>query len=242
MFDIKLRHISTVFFVIGNALFCTIVVSIFLLVEKFAFHRGVSAQYSEITFMIHWVILFFMGLPLIIYYSKHERFQEQLVYLDETTEGYNRRYILEELHREINRAKRYGRELSVLMIDIDNFKNVNDTYGHLAGDRILKGVGSILAKSLRSGDIVGRYGGDEFLVILPETGHASAQDVALRLWINVVEHVFRVHKKNVHVSISSGSSSLGDFEDHADLIQFIDRADHAMLHAKFPERHNALAG
>ncbi len=237
-FQFRKRPVSL--FAAGYTLFCSLAALSYLFVTNVVFRIPLSESFA-LASVVQGGLLFVAGIPFVMAYAGYQKSQEVLATLDELTGVYNRRYLLKELGREFENAKRYGRELSVLMIDIDNFKEINDTYGHLAGDRILKGVASILAGSLRAGDILGRYGGDEFLAVLPETGFESAQNVVLRLWINVVEHRFRVHKKNIHVAISTGLSFFRA-EACTDMFQLIDKADQAMLTAKRPGRGEHSAG
>lgn len=100
---------------------------------------------------------------------------------DPLTGTYNRRYLMEQLPREIERGARYGRTLSVIMCDVDYFKKVNDTHGHLVGDDVLKAFAAILQRGSRACDWVARYGGEEFVVVLPETNLASAHVAAEHL-------------------------------------------------------------
>jgi diguanylate cyclase (GGDEF)-like protein len=118
-------------------------------------------------------------------YSSHleglSRRLRHLAYRDSLTSLYNHRYFQEELAHEVERAQRYGKPLSVLMLDVDRFKEVNDTYGHLMGDTLLSYVAQVIAAELRSSDVAARYGGDEFAVILPETDQTRALTVAEKL-------------------------------------------------------------
>lgn len=118
-------------------------------------------------------------------YSSHletlSRRLRDLAYRDGLTGLFNHRYFQEQLAHEVERAQRYGHRLSVLMLDVDRFKEVNDTYGHLMGDTLLTYVAQLIAAKLRTSDIAARYGGDEFAVILPETDQEKALAVAQKL-------------------------------------------------------------
>jgi diguanylate cyclase (GGDEF)-like protein len=124
---------------------------------------------------------------------------------DPLTGIYNRGHINERLPQEIRRALRYGRDLSLLLCDIDHFKRVNDTYGHLAGDAVLKQFANCLTGTIRQQvDWAGRYGGEEFIVVLPETGQAGALILAERLREAVERCVTRVEDDPVSVTTSIG--------------------------------------
>ncbi len=141
---------------------------------------------------------------------------------DALTGLHNRRGIDQRMNEEIARAKRYGHPLSILMIDLDDFKSINDRHGHMTGDETLRDVGGSIARSIRSIDIAGRYGGEEFLVILPETTMASAATVAERIRAGV-EHLGRT-------TASVGLADLiGDDMTAAELFE---RADAALYDAK----------
>ena len=145
---------------------------------------------------------------------------------DGLTELYNHRHIMETLAGEFQRAGRYETAVSVLMIDIDRFKLVNDTYGHQAGDTVLREVARLLVGGLRGVDAVGRYGGEEFMVVLPETGHDEARLTAERLRRRVDEHAFAVAGHDLDLTVSMGVATYPglDIASVSDLIRLSDRA------------------
>jgi diguanylate cyclase (GGDEF)-like protein len=104
-----------------------------------------------------------------------------LAYQGSLTDLYNHRYFYDQLSHEVERAQRYGRPVSVILLDLDKFKEVNDTYGHLMGDKLLTLMGQVIKDNVRAADIPARYGGDEFAIILPDTPHAAAQATAEKL-------------------------------------------------------------
>jgi two-component system cell cycle response regulator len=133
--------------------------------------------------------------------------QEQMRHLAETdplTETFNRRALNQKLEREVERAQRYGTVLTCIMLDIDNFKLVNDTHGHLTGDRILRQIANILRREQRAVDVVARYGGEEFVVLLPETAAGGARIFAERILRKVAAQDFGEPGRPVHVTISIG--------------------------------------
>ncbi len=139
--------------------------------------------------------------------------QEQMRRLAETdplTEAFNRRALVEKLAQEMDRAKRYDTILACLMIDIDNFKNVNDTHGHLIGDRILRQMANLLRREQRAVDIVARYGGEEFVILLPETGVTGARIFAERILRRVAGNEFGEPGHPVHLTTSIGVATYPD--------------------------------
>ena len=157
------------------------------------------------------------------------RLQEQAI-RDALTGLFNRRYLDETLPRELSRAKRDGYWLSLIMVDIDHFKQVNDTYGHSAGDEVIRSLGVILRQGTREGDIACRYGGEEFIVALPRMGIEDAL-VRAEKWRTEVEAILVRHGDfNIRFTISAGVS---DYPDHAsDHEQLIECADVALYLSK----------
>lgn len=151
---------------------------------------------------------------------------ERMAIRDELTGLHNYRHFQGQLKAEVQRALRYQRSLSLIVVDVDHFKLVNDTLGHAEGDRVLAAIARILAENIRTTDKGFRYGGEEFVVILPETAKDHAQSVAerIRLSIDNVELV-----KGLRVTISAGVS---DFHPPEDAEAFLRRTDAALYEAK----------
>ena len=125
------------------------------------------------------------------------------------------------------------------MVDVDHFKEVNDTYGHKAGDRVLQGVAAILTEVLRLPDKVGRYGGEEFLLVMPETGSDETSKLTERIRQQVSEVEFDIGDRKVKLTISIGAAL---FEKGEDLEQLVSRADRALYQAKQSGRNLVVAG
>ena len=157
---------------------------------------------------------------------------QELAYNDALTGIFNRRYFDQRFSREVLRARRYSRSLSVLMIDIDYFKKYNDTYGHLMGDRVLQKVAQVLEDKLRRADILCRYGGEEFVVMLPEIDMENARIVAekLRKTIMANTQLDDSQMPNKHVTISVGVASLPESGNEEEIL--LGMADKAMYKAK----------
>lgn len=150
---------------------------------------------------------------------------------DGLTGIYNRRYLMDALEREFSRASRHKEAFSLIMVDIDHFKKVNDTYGHQTGDVVLKETARILNDALRKSDTIGRYGGEEFCIILPETTLEGARAVAENLRALVEAHVFHSGDTSLRATASLGVSSfpVEGITSSADLLK---RADEALYRAK----------
>ncbi len=141
--------------------------------------------------------------------------------VDHLTGVYNLRFFHETLSREISRAERYSTPLSLLMIDVDNFKNYNDSFGHQAGNILLKEIAKIFTDSVRRSDMVFRYGGEEFCILLPNTGKGA---------IEVAKRILHLVRKNFPVTVSIGISTFP--EDAKSKEELIEKADIALYHAK----------
>jgi len=156
---------------------------------------------------------------------------------DELTGLYNRRYFIESLERELARAKRYKRNLGFCMIDLDKFKYINDTYGHLAGDMTLSNIGRMFDDHFRQGDLICRYGGEEFAVILPDTSLKSAMAVCERLRKKVLSHKFKYNSSDFSISISIGVALYNNLV-HKSSNELVSAADQALYRAKKEGRNS----
>ncbi len=144
---------------------------------------------------------------------------------DSLTQVYNRRYLTERIDREFERAKQLALKLAFLMIDIDFFKKINDTYGHIVGDVVLRNVAFIIKDTVREIDTVGRFGGEEFFVILPETSKEEAIAVARRIVDRVASAKIRAFDENVKTTVSIGVASYPENSMKLDmLIEITDKA------------------
>lgn len=156
----------------------------------------------------------------------NEKLREMAI-TDELTKLYNRRYTMSTLAIEFRRSKRYKTPLSVLIGDIDHFKSINDLYGHLTGDEVLKTCSRIIRENIREVDIAGRYGGEEFLIVLPNTGLDGAVTVAERLRIEISEYVIEISRgETLSITMSFGVCSYPEkaIENEEDMIKLADEA------------------
>lgn len=156
---------------------------------------------------------------------------ERLAALDSLTGIYNRRFGLTRLHEEFGRALRINAPIGVLLMDIDHFKQVNDTYGHLTGDRVLLRLARVTRGVLREGDILVRYGGEEFLAILPGASRNDVTNIGERIRHKVSESVLSDGDDSVKVTISIGGISYPE-NDVPNETELINRADQALYQAK----------
>jgi diguanylate cyclase (GGDEF)-like protein len=156
---------------------------------------------------------------------------ERLTRVDDLTGLYNRRYFMERLERETKRSARYGSDLGFLIVDIDHFKRVNDTYGHLVGDRVLREVAAVISELARVTDLAGRFGGEEFCVALAETDLRGTRAFGERVREAVAARWFwGVDVPRLRVTCSVGVTRFRPLEDSA--TELIRRADEALYEAK----------
>ncbi len=183
-------------------------------------------------------------LPLFLYQlnlclernSLYNKLQEMSIY-DSLTGVYNRRHIMERLNEEFERAKKFAFNLSFLMVDIDFFKSVNDTYGHIVGDVVLRKVASLIKESVREIDSVGRFGGEEFSVILPETSKKDAIVVAKRIVKRISSTKIKAFDESIKTTVSIGLASYPENSLYLDMI--IEIADRALYKSKESGRNIA---
>ncbi|MBK8169374.1 MAG: GGDEF domain-containing protein [Sandaracinaceae bacterium] len=167
----------------------------------------------------------------------HETIYKMTI-IDGLTGANNKRFLLESLERELPRARRHQRPLSLCMIDIDHFKAVNDGFGHLAGDYVLKELATLIRTRLRPDDILARYGGEEFGIALPETSREGAVKIADQLRALVEKHRFQFEGEHIPVTMSVGVAQL---DDKWDVLQLIKAADEKLYEAKRSGRNRVCS-
>jgi len=157
-----------------------------------------------------------------------ERIKQEIV-IDPLTRVYNRRAYDEKIKHEIMSFRRYARPTALVIADIDHFKRINDTYGHHAGDMVLKNLSKLMKKEIREIDVLARYGGDEFALILPHTSYRQAYDVAERIRQKIADKPMQYKDKSFSVTVSFGVGSLKD-DDTGE--SYVERVDRALYRAK----------
>lgn len=161
--------------------------------------------------------------------SLYERLQE-LAITDSLTGLFSRRYMLERSEDELKRSKKFNLDFSLLLADIDHFKSYNDRYGHLVGDQILRNLGRTIKMNIRLIDLAARFGGEEFLILLPETDKIQAVNACERIRKAIEIEKIKAYDENLSVSCSFGIA--GFPQDSLELADLIDKADFALYQAK----------
>ncbi|MBN1207936.1 MAG: diguanylate cyclase [Myxococcaceae bacterium] len=159
----------------------------------------------------------------------------KLTTMDGLTQIHNRRYFDEQIDRELSRSRRYERVLSLVMMDIDHFKQINDQYGHLAGDHVLKQLASVVSTRIRREDVFARYGGEEFGVILPEIDLKGARLFAEKVRHLVSKQLFTFDKTSIPVTVSLGVATLE--AEHRAAADLVSAADEKLYEAKTAGRN-----
>jgi diguanylate cyclase (GGDEF)-like protein len=170
--------------------------------------------------------------PLVVAIRTSDRFEnsERLTITDDLTKLYNYRYLMKYLESDVKRCLRYKKKVSLLFIDIDGFKQINDTFGHLAGSQALAEMGQVFKRIVRETDVVGRYGGDEFVIVLPETPLNGAMIIAERIRKKVEECEFVTQNLSIRLTVSLGVANCPKHTLTAEGL--IKKADAAMYRAK----------
>lgn len=163
---------------------------------------------------------------------------EKLAISDSLTQVGTRRYILEHFEKELQRSKAKGNTLSFLMIDVDFFKKINDQHGHMTGDMVLRGVAAMIRSNIREIDLAGRYGGEEFCVVLPDTDCAGAKYVAERIRSAVEKEPIRAYDTVVKTTVSIGFVTFP--KEASTCLEMIDKADSALYRAKKAGRNMVM--
>jgi two-component system, cell cycle response regulator len=162
----------------------------------------------------------------------------RLTTVDGLTQIFNRRYFTETLEREIGRALRYRRELSLIMFDIDRFKSINDSFGHLAGDHVLKHLATVVKTKIRKEDVLARYGGEEFTILLPEIDHHNACAFAEKVRALIERTPAKFESHQISATVSVGVAALrGEVDDAS---QFVKMADDNLYRAKEAGRNRVV--
>ena len=162
----------------------------------------------------------------------------RLTIIDGLTQVYNKRYLLDFLEREMARCSRHGRPLSLLLFDIDHFKKINDSLGHLAGDYVLRELAVALRTRIRREECFARYGGEEFALVLPETGHENSVYLADKMRKLVEGHKFEFEGKAIRVTLSGGVADMLPVHDHP--LAFLKAADGRLYEAKRQGRNRIV--
>lgn len=163
---------------------------------------------------------------------------EKISRVDGLTGLFNRRYWEEQFSQEFKRSKRNDMPASVVMLDIDHFKKVNDTFGHLCGDQVIKALAKVIKKSIRETDVAGRYGGEEFAIILPDTVASNARMVAERIRRLSEAFILNYEGQEIKFTVSLGIAEFdSSFKDH---MAWLDSADQALYKAKEGGRNKVV--
>ena len=246
--NINLVKNITIGSLVGGIIGYLILHPAFLIMDDYYFHGGFNVSESFLSsFSIFHIqmIVFFIIFGIINglldgFFNYRIRSLIEKTHIisntDELTQISNRRHFMNELNKEIERAKRFSRNLSLMILDIDKFKYYNDTYGHIFGDKVIQSVARSLAETIRKIDFVARYGGDEFVIVMPETEKAMANIFAERVQKKFSENFFENKKipLKLKISLSIGIASFPNDVKTAD--DLIHHADTALYRAKEEKR------
>ena len=165
---------------------------------------------------------------------------KELSHRDYLTNLYNRRYFNAFSKKFLNKSKQEYEPMSIIMLDIDYFKNINDTYGHAVGDEVIKLLASLLKDNTRENDTVFRLGGEEFAILLPSIGKMKASEIAEELRMIIENKNFIIaDEKDIQFTVSLGIACI-NFEKDTDILESLDRADKALYQAKIEGRNKSI--
>lgn len=214
---------------------------VFTGIISYFFYNTITKDKSDILFvilpLITGLLAFTISSLVLVYllYKKTAQYADELrkqISRDNLTELYNRRYLDPFLERELDTARRENRKVSVIMVDVDHFKEINDTYGHVAGDHVLSIFAQTIMKCIRKTDIIARYGGDEFVVVLPNTDTETAKAVAERIREDVA-NTYIPPVDGVHISRIQCSVGISTYPVHcSNKYSLIKTSDLALYMAK----------
>ncbi len=171
--------------------------------------------------------------------SKYHEEIYRLTTVDGLTQAYNRRFFEEAIDREISRSHRYGRQLSLVLMDLDHFKRINDSYGHLAGDWVLKEISALMRANLRREDVFARFGGEEFALLLPEIPLAGAEQLAEKARRLIAGAEFRYDTHTLRVTASFGIATLS--RERLEPAELMGTADEKLYAAKAAGRNRVCS-
>ena len=197
--------------------------------SQISFNRYAIIGLCLLTLVVFLIYAYLMHRHLIGKIEEAQQALKEISITDELTGLKNRRFLMSRLQEEFARSRRHGSLLGILMLDIDHFKNVNDTFGHPFGDKVLKNVAQIISGLVRDYDVAGRYGGEEFLVVVAETTNEGLSSLAERIRRDIETMVTEDQRASMRVTISIGISLLADNDNIETLLK---KADDALYQAK----------
>ena len=234
---ITLIALSGFWFGIKGGIITALSAFIIFTVEVNIFSLWIARDIVLKTMIFRLLVYFLSGIAIGHLSQSEKKIRKKLEFLagqDELTGFFNFRFTLELLKKEIERCKRYRKNLTVAVIDIDNFKDINDNYGHLVGNDSLQALSNTIKNNLRETDIAGRYGGDEFLLIFPESTCEQGREILTRIKTLMsnfqITSSFLLHKNTISLTFSAGLASFSPYNKTMDAL--INSADKALYQAK----------
>ena len=201
-----------------------------LTMQKTSSKRIISLALVSISVLLGFIYFFTFRLTKKLSETRHQI--KEMAITDPLTGLFNRRHVMERFNNEMERARRLQKDLSCIMIDTDNFKRINDTYGHLVGDQTLREISETLTRTIRIYDIASRYGGEEFLIVLPDTGFEDTHTLAERIRTNIkMHHVAKsALTPDISLTVSLGIATMLSTDISVDTL--VKRADEGLYKAK----------